>query len=82
MVCQYLFPSNWKWETLKTLVTKTFDICSTDQYLKEELEHIRTVFHHKNNYPLWVINKVIDDAEKRYHQQMKTIQVVMIKFTD
>ena len=32
--------------------------------MKEELEHIRKVFHHRNNYPLWVINKVIDDAEK------------------
>ena len=57
-------PNNWKWRTLKTLVTRAFDICSTDEYLKEELEHIRKVFHHRNNYPLWVINKVIDDAEK------------------
>ena len=57
-------PKNWKWGTLKTLVTRAFDICSTDEYLKEELEHIRKVFHHRNNYPLWVINKVIDDAEK------------------
>ena len=32
--------------------------------MAEELEHIRKVFHHINNYPLWVINKVIDDAEK------------------
>ena len=32
--------------------------------MKEELEHIQKVFHHRNNYPLWVINKVIDDAEK------------------
>ena len=57
-------PNNWKWGTLKTLVTRAFDICSTDEYLKEELENIRKVFHHRNNYLLWVINKVIDDAEK------------------
>ena len=57
-------PNNWKWGTLKTSVTRAFDICSTDEYLKEELEHIRIVFHHRNNYPLWVINKVIDDAKK------------------
>ena len=57
-------PNNWKWGTLKTLVTRASDICSTNQYLKEELEHIQTVFHHRNNYPLWVINKVIDDAKK------------------
>ena len=57
-------PNNWKWGTLKTLVTKAFDTFSTDEYLKEEIEHIRKVSHHRNNYPLWVINKVIDDAEK------------------
>ena len=57
-------PNNWKWGTLKTLVTRAIDIRSTDEYLKEELEHMRTVFHHRNNYPLWVINKVIDDAKK------------------
>ena len=57
-------PNNWKWGTLKTLVTRAFDICSTGEYLKEELGHIRTVFHYRNNYPLWVINKVIDDAKK------------------
>ena len=57
-------PNNWKWGTLKTLVTRAFDICSTDEYLKEELEYIRTDFHHGNNSPLLVINKVIDDAKK------------------
>ena len=58
-------PNNCKWGTLKTSsVTRGFDICSTDEYLKEELENIRKVFHHRNNYLLWVINKVIDDAEK------------------
>ena len=32
--------------------------------MKDELEHILKVFHHRNNYLLWIINKVIDDAEK------------------
>ena len=40
-------PDNWKWGTLKTLVTRAFHICSTDKYLKEELEHITKVFHQK-----------------------------------
>ena len=56
--------NNWKWGALKTLVTRAFDICSADEYLKEKLEHIRIVFHHRNKYPLWVINKVIDDAKR------------------
>ena len=57
-------PNKWKWGTLKTLVTRVFDICSTDEYLNQELEHIRTVFHHRNNYPPWVIEKVTYDAKK------------------
>ena len=32
--------------------------------LKEEQKHIRTVFHHKNNYKFWLINNVIDNAKK------------------
>ena len=32
--------------------------------MKEELAHIGTVFHQRSNYPLWVLNKVIDDAKK------------------
>ena len=32
--------------------------------MKDELEHTLKVFHHRNNYLLWIINKVIDDAEK------------------
>ena len=28
------------------------------------VQHIQTVFHHGNNYPLCVINKFIDDAKK------------------
>ena len=56
-------PNDWNWGTLKTLVTGAFDICSIDEYLEKELENIQTVFHHGNNYPLCVINKVIDDAK-------------------
>ena len=41
-----------------------YDICSTDEHLKEKLEHIRTLCHHRNDYPLWVINKFIDDIKK------------------
>ena len=49
---------------IKTFISRAVDICLTDEYLKEELEHIGKVFHHRNKYPLWVINKVIDDAKK------------------
>ena len=34
---KFFSPNNWKWGTLKTLVSRTYDICSTEKYLKEEL---------------------------------------------
>ena len=39
-------PNKWKWGTLKTLVNRAFDICSTDEYLKEK--RTRT---YKNSFP-------------------------------
>ena len=44
-------PNNWKWGTLKTLVLRAYHICSTEKYLKVELNHIETVDKHQNNYP-------------------------------
>ena len=53
------FPrNNWKWGTFKTLVSRGYGICSTENYLKEELNHIETVFNHQNNYCSWVIDEV------------------------
>ena len=57
-------PNNWKWGTLKTLVSRAYDICSTEKYLKEELNDIETVFKHQNSYPSWVIDKVIKQVQQ------------------
>lgn len=53
-----------------------FDIWSADEYLKEELETLQTIFYYNNDYP----HRVIDDA-KRFHQQIKMTLVVMITRT-
>ena len=42
-------PNNWKWGTLKTLVSRAYDIRSTEKYLKEELNHIETAFKHQTS---------------------------------
>ena len=53
------FESNsWKWGTPKTLVTRPFEICSTDKFLEEEIEYVRAVFYHQNIYPLLVIDNI------------------------
>ena len=57
-------PNNWKWGTLKTLVSRVYDKCSTEKYLKEELNHIETVFKHQNSYPSWVIDKVFKQVQQ------------------
>ena len=57
-------PNNWKWGTLKTLVSRAYDKCSTEKYLKEELNHIETVFKHQNNYPSWAIDKVCKQVQQ------------------
>ena len=49
-------PNSWKWGTLRTVATRAFEICSIDKFLEEEIEYIRAVFYHQNNYPLWVID--------------------------
>ena len=41
-----------------------YDICSTEKYLKEELNYIKTVFEHQNKYPSWVIDKVIKQVQQ------------------
>ena len=56
-------PNTWKKGTLKTLVQRAYTVCSTDQYLQNELDHLKNVFHMKNGYPKWVINQVLDQVK-------------------
>ena len=41
-----------------------YDKCSTEKYLKEELNHIEIVFKHQNSYPSWVIDKVFKQVQQ------------------
>ena len=57
-------PNNWKWRILKTLVSRVYDICSAEKYLKEELNHIETVFKHQSYYPSSGNNKVVKQVQQ------------------
>ena len=57
-------PNNWKRVTLNTLISKVYDICSTEKYLKEELNHIKAVFKHQNSYPSWVLDQVLKQVQQ------------------
>ena len=54
-----------KWGTLRTISTRAFEICSTDKFLEEEKEYIKTVFYHQENYPLWVIDIIISKVKEK-----------------
>ena len=71
----YSFASkSWKWGTLKTLVRRAYINCSTEKYLKKELNHIRKTFNETNKYPHWVVTKVFKET-KEMTQSEKEIQV-------
>ena len=67
-------PQSWKWGTLQTLVQRAHVNCSTEKYLKEELNHIRKTFNEINNYPHWVTRRVFKEI-KEMTPSKKEIQV-------
>ena len=56
--------------TLRTLVGRAYDICSTNEDLQNELCHIKKVFHEQNKYPFWAINKVFCKIKRSNHQHL------------
>ena len=62
-------PNNWKWETLNTLVSSAYETCSTDEYLGDQLKHIRGTFNEINNFPHWVISKVFKEIKNKQSYQ-------------
>ena len=71
-----LAPDSWKRGTLRTLVQRTYLVCSTETYLKEEPSHLEKVFIEKSNYPKYVIKKVFPQVKeehenKNYNNNMK-----------
>ena len=44
-------PNNWKFGKLETLVRRAYETCSTDEYLRDELKHIRVTLNKIINYP-------------------------------
>ena len=64
-----LFSScSWKSGTLKTIIRKAYLICSTPDYLQEELDHIAYVFEKFNNYPKWVIMQLLEEVKYNHHR--------------
>ena len=52
--------SNWKIGTLRNLTKRAKLISSTKLHLRNEIGYIRNVFTENNDYPLKVVNHLID----------------------
>ena len=65
-------PSTWKRGTLKTLVVRSYLICS-NTLRKKEIDHLKKVFHEKNDYPKWVINQVLNEVEEKHQTSVNNV---------
>ena len=54
-------PSTWKISTLRCLVKRAFMISSKEEFLKEELDHLKKVFTEYNQYPEKVVQDIIQE---------------------
>ena len=62
-------PDTWKRSTFRTLIERAYVICSTPKLRRKEINHLKYVFRHYNNYPMWVINQIIKQVEHKHTQQ-------------
>ena len=58
-----------KEELLRSLVQRAHLICSTEDLLKTELNHIQKAFLEINDFPLWVTKQIFAEAEQKYKHQ-------------
>ena len=59
-------PTSWKRVTIKTLIHRNYLICSSPELRKQEIQHLKQVFHEKNDYPKWVINLIVEQVEAKH----------------
>ena len=59
-------PTSWKRRTLKTLTDGTYLICSSPEHWKQEIQHLKQVFHEKNDYQKWAINWVVEEVQAKH----------------
>ena len=41
-------------------------ICSSPELRKQEIHHLKQVFHEKNDYPKWIINQVVEQVQAKH----------------
>ena len=64
-------PEPWKVGTLKTLIRRAHDICSTKEAVANELKHLLHVFTNINGYPKRLVKSIIQ-REQQFREQHQT----------
>ena len=63
--CYSFCPREWKRGTFRSLVQLASTICSSLHLLKKELNHLEDVFVMKNNFPIWVVKKILKGQKEK-----------------
>ena len=50
------------------LVSRAYDVCSSEYYLSCGLQHLKKVLDEQNDYPNWVINKSFKEFQSKQHE--------------
>lgn len=69
-------PKTWKRSTLRSILTRAYKICSTNELLDKELKHIEKEFIEINEYPKWIINQLKEECKLLHEKNNNTTHVV------
>ena len=58
--------TSWKRRTLKALIGLAYLIFSSHELWKQEIQHLKQVFHEKNRYRKWVVNQVVEQVKAKH----------------
>ena len=62
--------TTWKRGTLKTILSCTYTICSSETYLNGEIKYIELTFEKVKNYPKYVITQLKREVKPKHTQNM------------
>ena len=66
-------PTTWKRGTLNALVDCAYLIYSNIELRKKEIDHLKKVFHEKNDYPKWAINQILKEVEEKHKTSVNNV---------
>ena len=66
-------PTTCKRGTLKTLVDTTNLICLNFSIRKKEIDHLKKLFHEKNDYLKCAINQILNEADEKYKTSVNSV---------